>query len=76
MTDTPQLLLAHHLKALRLPTFLRAYDKVPNNARQKVSIIPVIFCASPNWSSSTGNGVWSNGGSKPQSSRPQKPRQL
>jgi len=28
MTDTPQLLLAHHLKALRLPTFLRAYDKV------------------------------------------------
>jgi hypothetical protein len=28
MTDTPQLLLTHHLKALRLPTFLRAYDKV------------------------------------------------
>ena len=22
MTDTPQLLLAHHLKSLRLPTFL------------------------------------------------------
>ncbi len=28
MTDTPQLLLAHHLKALKLPTFLRKYDKV------------------------------------------------
>ncbi len=28
MTDTPQLLLVHHLKALRLPTFLREYDKV------------------------------------------------
>lgn len=28
MTDTPQLLLAHHLKALRRPTFLREYDKV------------------------------------------------
>jgi hypothetical protein len=28
MTDMPQLLLAHHLKALRLPTFLREYDKV------------------------------------------------
>ena len=28
MTDTAQLLLAHHLKALRLPTFLREYDKV------------------------------------------------
>ena len=25
---TPQLLLAHHLKALRLPTFLREYDKL------------------------------------------------
>ena len=28
MSDTPQLLLAHHLKALRLPTFLREYDKI------------------------------------------------
>ncbi len=28
MTDAPQLLLAHHLKALKLPTFLREYDKV------------------------------------------------
>ena len=24
---TPQLLLAHHLKSLKLPTFLREYDK-------------------------------------------------
>ena len=28
MTDTPQLLLAHHLKALKLPTFLREYGKL------------------------------------------------
>jgi DNA replication protein DnaC len=28
MTDTPQVLLNHHLKALKLPTFLREYDKV------------------------------------------------
>ena len=28
MTDTPQVLLAHHLKTLKLPTFLREYDKV------------------------------------------------
>ena len=34
MTDMPQLLLSHHLKALRLPTFLREYDKV---ARQCAS---------------------------------------
>ena len=28
MTDTPQLLLVHHLKTLKLPTFLRKYDKL------------------------------------------------
>jgi DNA replication protein DnaC len=28
MSDTPQVLLAYHLKALKLPTFLREYDKV------------------------------------------------
>lgn len=28
MSDTPQLLLDHHLKALKLPTFLREYDKL------------------------------------------------
>jgi len=28
MTDPPQLLLAHHLKALKLPTFLREYEKL------------------------------------------------
>ena len=28
MTQTPQILLAHHLKALKLPTFLREYEKV------------------------------------------------
>ena len=28
MTDTPELLLAHHLKALKLPTVLREYDKL------------------------------------------------
>ena len=28
LIDTPQVLLEHHLKQLRLPTFLREYDKV------------------------------------------------
>ena len=28
MIDTPQVLLAHHLKTLKLPTFLREYDKL------------------------------------------------
>ena len=28
MTDTPQVLLAHHLKTLKLPTVLREYDRL------------------------------------------------
>ena len=28
MTDTPQLLLAHHLTALKLPSFLREHEKL------------------------------------------------
>jgi hypothetical protein len=31
--DTPQLLLEHHLKELRLPTILREYDKVARQSR-------------------------------------------
>jgi hypothetical protein len=39
MSDTPQVLLAHHLKALRLPTFLREYDKLarPRALRERPS---------------------------------------
>ncbi len=37
MTDTPQLLLEHHLKKLRLPTFLTEYDKLARQcARENV----------------------------------------
>ena len=36
--DTPQVLLEHHLKQLRLPTFLREYDKVARQcAAQRVA---------------------------------------
>lgn len=35
MSDTPQVLLAHHLKALKLPTFLREYDKVARQCAQE-----------------------------------------
>ena len=43
--DTPQVLLDHHLKALRLPTFLREYDKVASNVPTKRSIIRAICSA-------------------------------
>ena len=50
MTDTPQLLLAHHLKSLRLPTFLREYDKVAKQcAAEGIRSFPLRCCASPNW---------------------------
>jgi hypothetical protein len=28
VTDPPEILLAHHLKTLKLPTFLREYEKL------------------------------------------------
>jgi DNA replication protein DnaC len=38
--DTPQLLLEHHLKALRLPTFLREYDKVARQCAEEKTDFP------------------------------------
>jgi hypothetical protein len=35
--DTPQLLLEHHLKELRLPTILREYDKVSRQVRGRAT---------------------------------------
>ena len=35
MNDTPQMLLTHHLKALKLPTFLREYDKVARQCAEE-----------------------------------------
>ena len=38
--DTPQVLLEHHLKALRLPTMLREYDKLARTCAQEKSTFP------------------------------------
>jgi DNA replication protein DnaC len=38
--DTPQVLLEHHLKALRLPTFLREYDKLARTCAQEKAAFP------------------------------------
>ena len=41
--ETPQVLLEHHLKALRLPTFLREYDKVAQQcAAEGVGLSPLL----------------------------------
>lgn len=37
---TPQVLLEHHLKALRLPTFLREYDKLARTCAQEKATFP------------------------------------
>ena len=47
MSDTPQVLLAHYLKALRLPTFLREYDKVARQCAAEASTIPASCCGWP-----------------------------
>jgi hypothetical protein len=39
-TDTPQVLLEHHLKMHRLPTFLREYDEVARQCSDKSADFP------------------------------------
>ena len=55
MTDTPQslpsghvpgVLLAHHLKALKLPTILREYDKIINLKKKSVGSL---FIGTRHW---------------------------
>ena len=38
--DTPQVLLEHHLKALRLPTMLREYDKLARTCAAEKATFP------------------------------------
>ena len=42
--NTPQVLLEHHLKALRLPTFLREYDKVAQQCAAEGVDFPRATC--------------------------------
>ncbi len=39
MTEAPKILLAHHLKTLKLPTFLREYEKLHANAPPRAWIM-------------------------------------
>ena len=38
--DTPQVLLEHHLKLLRMPTMLREYDKMARTCAQEKTNFP------------------------------------
>jgi hypothetical protein len=44
MSGTPQVLLAYHLKQLKLPTVLREYDKVARECAATASTTPAICC--------------------------------
>ena len=57
MNDRSTLLLEHHLKELKLPSFLREYGKM--------AVHPSTCSGSRNWSSSTATGAWWSGGSAP-----------
>ena len=67
---TPQVLLAHHLKQLELPTVLREYDKVAREcARDGVDHPRYLCCGSSSSSSSTASGASPSGGSARRGSR-------
>ncbi len=58
--ETPQVLLEHYLKSLRLPTFGREYDagnttRSRSNAPRKALTIRASCCACVNWKSSNAN---------------------
>ena len=44
MNNKSTLLLEHHLKELKLPTFLREYDKVASRSPPRESTIQTICC--------------------------------
>ncbi len=46
---TPGVLLAHHLKQLKLPTVLREYDKVARDCARAASTTPAICCGWLSW---------------------------
>ena len=51
MSETPQILLAHHLKKLKLPTFLREHEKMARlSVPQRTWTTRATSCAWPSWS--------------------------
>jgi|GEM_PF-3234428 hypothetical protein len=64
MTDAPQILLAHHLKTLKLPTFLREHEKQARSGggrRQNSRLRASARGAPPRgWITSSSCPGWSN----------------
>ena len=65
MSDRSTLLLEHHLKELKLPSFLREYGKMAApSAPPGVWTIPSTCCGWPSWNSSTATSAWWSGASE------------
>ena len=62
-------LLTHHLKALKLPTF-REHDKLARQCAAEGVATPATCFVSPSWSSWIASGGWSSGASARRASRP------
>jgi hypothetical protein len=56
----PQVLLAHHLRQVKLPTFLREYERLAAEAAREGL---ASSCALPILNSSIVNGAWSSAAS-------------
>ena len=50
MSNKSTVLLEHHLKELKLPTFLKEYDKVASRCAAEWLTIRTICCAYRSWS--------------------------
>ena len=70
MSDRSTLLLEHHLKELKLPSFLREYGKMAALCAAEGVTIPSTCSVSPSLSSSTAASEWWSVGS----GRPASPR--
>ena len=66
---TPGILLAHHLKQLKLPTVLREYDKVARECAQGGVDHPRYLLRLVELELIDRNGAWSNAGSGRRASR-------
>jgi hypothetical protein len=56
-TGKPQVLLAHHLKPLKLPTVLREYEKLARECARRRRSYPKLCCSLTSDASSYVNGL-------------------
>ena len=66
MSDQSTLLLEHHLKELKLPTFLREYGKLAAQCAAEGVSHPDYLLRLAKWNSPIATSVWSSAGSAPQ----------